>query len=254
MPWGKYRTYPPLTNTATGFGKTNLGKTTIECTFLGTETKWGSLEGQPAGILCLHLNFQEHPDYNLKHTTIDIAFLGDADSKKPQVTEHVTPKIMYGLPREITAEVIHRLTPEIGAQGFSIGGVGVEWTSNRTDNYRWRFKGDRTADDDLNLTQVQWIWEANPLEPQACELGSVYMRLIVALEGNCHQKFSVGLRIEGKLRWKAKRGDPRQLLRFSSSTPIIRDVHPVSGTTNLRQDADGLHERIKNKNGLTGSQ
>ena len=215
-------------------GHRNFGKATVDCGFLASKSQWGSLGGDPAGLLRMMLNFHEPADYKLASAEICLSFLVGDDGSPPSVTEHIYPDLLCGPPisQQRSRNIV--LEPSVEAFGTSIGGLGVHNSVDWSKTHRWLLRGSRLPDEQNSYTRASWAWKANKLNEQNELIRAFQLAVVLA---QSQPSIKIRIAIEGKLernRWKYKFGgrdhEPQNAtslelpLRDDDLSPVIKEL------------------------------
>ncbi|EXJ75921.1 uncharacterized protein A1O5_00429 [Cladophialophora psammophila CBS 110553] len=186
-------------------GNKKFGKAEVECGFLASESKWGTVNSEHVGIIYLDLTFLQPSEYLLEHAEVQMTFKAkDAADTSPTVVKYYAPKELRGPEREQNIELHAELNPSFnlpGGAAFSVGTLGGSNTHMR--QYKWLFTGHRlSVDDGPHKQRMRWRWESNPLEPQA-QVHRVYLAVAIR---HASVPFSIEVAMSGKLRGHFWRG------------------------------------------------
>ena len=137
-------------------GHRKFGKTTVDCGFLSSKSQWGTLDAKSAGLLRLKLNFHEPAEYKLASAEAHLRFLPSDGGASPEITEHLYPETIYGLPLSQQQSVNYNIEPSFQAMGIGAGGLGWHRAAQRERVHRWLLKGSRLPDKDGLYTNAEW--------------------------------------------------------------------------------------------------
>lgn len=160
--FGRYEPFLRFDHLSSGrasLGSKSVGKITVDCRFLFKKSRWGVLgESQfPAGILYLDLNIGPPQGCKVKSATVTVT-LDDSDeciysltsddrdlyhdSDCPvEMTGYFSPQPLLGEEKSTEFRRTMRMTPEVQAMGFGVGGIGGESEKAFKASSRWTFMG-----------------------------------------------------------------------------------------------------------------
>ncbi|EFX04050.1 hypothetical protein CMQ_978 [Grosmannia clavigera kw1407] len=208
-------------------GSFSLGKVLIDCKLRCGECQWGTLgePATPAGIIYVDLSFIQPEKYTLASASVCISFedyeeheerprshrrgrrskedVRDAMVSRLAVTEKYGPKMITGTPSTRKEKTTINATPEFGAGGCSIGGIGFrsEKTTNRSS--RWILSSQPLAGRSrhgipgVGYNTIIWNLEENDLIAQPLHSNVFHTGLAITHEA---RPFYIKVQIAGKLR------------------------------------------------------
>ncbi len=178
-------------------GHRNFGKTTVDCSFLASKSKWGKMGEDSVALLRLSLNLHEPAGYKLSSSEIRLHFLPLTAGPSPCVTEYVYPDVLCGPPLSQRVSRNQNFEPTVEIMGTSVGGVGVHGSAEGLKTLRWHLRGSRLPDEENVYTRASWAWHANRLNEENELVRAFQLALVLA-----HSEPSMGvtLAIEGRLR------------------------------------------------------
>lgn len=178
-------------------GHRNFGKTTVDCSFLDSKSKWGKMGEDSVALLRLSLNLHEPAGYKLSSSECCLRFLPLTAGPSPSVTEYIYPDVLCGPPLAQRVSRNHNLEPTVEIMGTSIGGVGVHGSAERLKTLRWHLRGSRLPDEENIYTRASWAWQANRLNEENELVRAFQLAVVLA-----HSEPSIGvtLAIDGRLR------------------------------------------------------
>ena len=197
-------------------GCREIGKVKVDCCFLGSKSVWGELSDRSASLMYIDLTFHQPEDCKLTNATITLTMEYEKrvrpspDCLGPRVTEFFGPKEINGEKQEQHVTDSFEFKPNIGAMGYSFGGVGGERKSQYSTSSRWRFRGQRWPviskepgdNEGGTYRQLEWVLEESSVKDQAFHSGQMHTGLVIE-----HDRipFNVEVEIKGKLRRSLKR-------------------------------------------------
>ena len=213
-------------------GNREFGKTTVDCCFLRSESKWGTLgENNPAGLLRLALNFHEPANCKLSSAEVNLCFLpaeasADPPLPPPNVTKHLYPQLLGGPPLSRHTSRSNDIEPTVEAMRTSVGGVGIHNTTELSKTFRWFLQGSRLPNEQNSYTKAEWSWEANNPNEQS-EIKRAFELALVLLHSG--PRIDVMVSIKGRLRHLTQRWRTyifRQIAKIPH--PTYRNTTPAN--------------------------
>ncbi|OBS20028.1 hypothetical protein FPOA_11749 [Fusarium poae] len=234
-----FRRYDHLSSGHASVGSKSVGKMTVDCRFLFKKSRWGVLgESQfPAGILYLDLNFGPPLGCKVKSATVTVT-LDDSDdclrsltrddrdvhhnsNCSLEMTGYFGPQQLLGEEKSTEFRRTMRITPEVQAMGFGVGGIGGESETSFKGSSRWTFMGQVLAGKHpSSYKTLKWYLTDNELESQAFRSSCVHTAFAFQHSG---KPFLMRVDIEGRLeKWNHR---IKNKLKFGSS------LNPSEGQT-----------------------
>ncbi|CRG89771.1 hypothetical protein PISL3812_06810 [Talaromyces islandicus] len=215
--------------------------------------------------------------------TVNGTGTGNSPGPKPspsglEVTEFFGPKAIYGEANEETYSRKFQFVPEIGASGFTVGGMGVEDNKESAVSTRWKFEGWRmgivneettpptnsaeslgarkanattaTQCQPAKYQRVSWRLEENKKEVQVVRNPTLHMAFAFEHE---NKPFLLELEVEGKLRHRHHRAleklvFPPRSSKASANARIDAEKLCYGINDDLRTTALGLNDTMIEKN------
>ncbi|KAL5617903.1 hypothetical protein FOVSG1_000125 [Fusarium oxysporum f. sp. vasinfectum] len=240
--FGRYEPFLRFDHLSSGHasvGSRCVGKMTVDCRFLFKKSRWGVLgESQfPAGILYLDLNFGPPQGCKVKSATVTVT-LDDSDeclrsltsddgelyhnsNCSLEMTGYFGPQPLLGEEKKTEFRRTMRMTPEVQAMGFGVGGIGGESEKAFKGSSRWTFMGQVLAGKrPSSYKTLKWYLTDNELESQAFRSSCVHTAFAFQHSG---KPFLMRVDIEGRLeKWNQR---IKNKLKFGSG------LNPSEGQT-----------------------
>jgi hypothetical protein len=237
-------------------GHKHIGKVVVDCKFLFTKSKWGTLGHgryqKPAAILYMDLCFQQPKGFELDSAEVLIT-LDDEDKelyelhRRPtgrssaHMTDWYGPKGFAGQESTKEHKSMWSLMPEAGVGLFSVGGMGYNKESISLAKSRWKFNGQLLPGKAGVYKTLRWELSGNDLEKQAHYNHNIHTAF--AFE---HNGESLLLRVEVKGKLKGIKNNignkvkeafkfPSHATRGDASTTTLLDF---GGHSNFRTPLD----------------
>lgn len=212
--FGRCDAFKPVGASSTSVGSRSIGKVNIDCQFLFKRSRWGTLEGLPAGIMYLNLHFGLPQDCKVRDATVTVTLDEEDPCLKPysannpprvlhhsgaavQITEWYGPQSLGGEKKSAFVTSKTKFVPEANVLGYGMGGLGHERSKTFKKEARWSFngqllRGKRTS----TYTSLRWHLTENDVDGQSFH--SPKFRTAFAFE-HSGQPFLMKLEIEGRL-------------------------------------------------------
>ncbi|TVY69404.1 hypothetical protein Focb16_v001964 [Fusarium oxysporum f. sp. cubense] len=240
--FGRYEPFLRFDHLSSGHasvGSRCVEKMTVDCRFLFKKSRWGVLgESQfPAGILYLDLNFGPPQGCKVKSATVTVT-LDDSDeclrsltsddgdlyhnsNCSLEMTGYFGPQPLLGEEKSTEFRRTMRMTPEVQAMGFGVGGIGGESERAFKGSSRWTFMGQVLAGKrPSSYKTLKWYLTDNELESQALRSSCVHTAFAFQHSG---KPFLMRVDIEGRLeKWNQR---IKNKLKFGSG------LNPSEGQT-----------------------
>ncbi|KAF5565498.1 hypothetical protein FPHYL_4191 [Fusarium phyllophilum] len=202
----------------------------VDCRFLFKKSRWGVLgESEfPAGILYLDFNFGPPQGCKVKTATVTVT-LDDSDeclhsltsddrdlyhdsNCSLEMTGYFGPQSILGEEKSTEFRRTMRMTPEVQAMGFGVGGIGGESERSFKGSSRWTFMGQVLAGKrPSSYKTLKWYLTDNELESQAFRSSCVHTAFAFQHSG---KPFLMRVDIEGRLeKWNHR---VKNKLKFGS--------------------------------------
>ncbi|KAL1970659.1 hypothetical protein VTN77DRAFT_4303 [Rasamsonia byssochlamydoides] len=218
-----------------------IGSVRVDCCFLLSKTRWDRLDEKNAGLIYLDLTFHQPEGCKLASATITLSFFpftpqGDVDPGL-EITEYFGPQMLSGEMKEDSVSRKFVFQPQVGAMGFSTGGIGLESGKESTTASRWVFEGKRLpADEEVTTVKSSryrrliWHFEENRLEQQPVHNHTFHTGLVFEHEA---KPFLLELELS-----QGKSESLKDIAQSLNETLISRNCHPVPEIPNPRPVAD----------------
>ncbi|KAF5581505.1 hypothetical protein FPANT_8893 [Fusarium pseudoanthophilum] len=216
--FGRYEPFLRFDHLSSGHasvGSKCVGKMSVDCRFLFKKSRWGVLgESQfPAGILYLDLNFGPPQGCKVKTATVTVT-LDDSDeclrslmsddrdlyhdsNCSLEMTGCFGPQSILGEEKSTEFKRTMRMTPEVQAMGFGVGGIGGESERSFKGSSRWTFMGQVLAGKrPSSYKTLKWYLTDNELESQAFRSSCVHTAFAFQHSG---KPFLMRVDIQGRL-------------------------------------------------------
>lgn len=216
-------------------GSQNIGKVEIDCKYHWKKAQWGVLgnDRRPAGIVYMDINFKQPTGYSLDVANVFITLAEDSKSyalsQSPspadrrlaniytdyavQITDHYGPRLINGQKTAQQKMSATSLTPNLGAMGVSLGGLGYKSSTVKENFDAWCFRGSVGRPKNGNgLRTLHWELKENSLDQK--QIHSQEYCTAFAFEHSHHPVF-MRVEIDGTLSSKG-RNLKHGFLRFSS--------------------------------------
>ncbi|OAP57233.1 hypothetical protein AYL99_07971 [Fonsecaea erecta] len=230
-------------------GERSFGKASVNCCLRGNKSKWGTLQGGNAAVLQLRVDPAQNPKYKLKELVLELDFSEmdprvatsntTAASAQPSllILEPPSPKHLRGkaLIQHLSQEFLAQ--PQVGAGGFSIGGIGLKSTKDKDIERSWRFHSHWTNNASGHYTSARWTWTAVSENPDIENVGALYLGIIIR---HPNKPFYLTCKINGKLVNIGRRfryGD-------DGEPSILTLVYPQTSQQSIEKEAKELENEI----------
>ena len=235
-------------------GQASFDKVAVDCKLLLSRTKWGTLgagahlhsDEVPAGIMYMDLTFHQPKKCRLSSATVYVMMDDQApeldsfrqqnrptlnrldrsdkenESLPVQITPWFGPKAIVGRERTVQMEKQVKIEPTVGFAEATLGGMGWNEKSTKTQSSRWTFEGQAITDSpgsrrdgrgtnqNAGLCKVlRWSLAENDLESEASHNPVMHTAFTFV---HSNKPVLLRIRIEGKL--QGLRARARNKLQF----------------------------------------
>lgn len=184
-------------------------KVKVTCYLTSEGIIWGKYRNQHVAVMHLQLRANEPAGYKLRHFQLDIRFVSSStadirvqEQDLPSVwllqspSPSPMPAYIEGRPWTEKKSQGHKFEPSVqaGAGGGSLGNIFR--TTERSIEYKWKFRSYPDPNEKNYPTTATWIWESNKLNPEVEDRGTLYGGLALCSKVN---DLKMECRVEGKL-------------------------------------------------------
>jgi len=217
----------------------------VTCSLTSDGITWGKYHQRDAAVMHLLFRTLEPTGYKLKYFKLNLKFAfapGVAPANaavcllqedQPVPLTGVAPVYIEGRPRTEARSTGISVDPEVEAAGG--GGRLGSWfrTKEKSLSYRWMFRGSARSDSESHImTNAEWLWESNPLNPQIEDRGNLYGGVAFRHDG---QRLILKCEVEGRLcqpKW-LRFGTSRAEPTFWEKSPQVLEQDITDKVRNL---------------------